>query len=112
MKTLLFTLFVLVSWSTLLGQQRSTDEVSGLIFQLEEKHKALFTLPHSEDFVRDVIVPEITAEREVICPNFPQRGEEHEDGAKGLFREWIKNHREEYDDYILYLNEVLRKYAA
>ena len=112
MKTLLFTivLFSLSVGFTYGQQKRTSDETISLIFQLEQKHKELFLLPKSEDFIRDVIVVEVHKNREIICPNYPKRGQEHPEGNRGLFKDWITNHPDEYEDYINYLKEIMIKY--
>lgn len=112
MKTLILTivLFSLSIGLTFGQQKRSADETTSLIFQLEQKHKELFTLPQSEDFIRDVIIVEVHENRMQICPNYPNRGDEHPEGNRGLFKDWITNHPDEYEDYIDYLREIMIKY--
>ena len=91
--------------------QRSSKPEDKLV-ALEQVHKRVYSLPYEYDYIRGTIMAEAEAKRIEIAPNFPKREDLSEGGDySDLFISWVSTYPEEYDRYILYIQELIKKYG-
>jgi len=87
--------------------QISTDQKVNKILLAEER---VYTLPYTKDELRFQIIPEITGQRLVLAPNYPQTDNIYGEDKKTLIRNWIVNFPLEYDSYIMYIEKYIRSH--
>lgn len=113
-KLLPLTLFLaLLMSATLTGFGQSKRSLSDSEYalckaKLERAHQGFYRLSYGEQYVRDVIMPDIRNERVKVAPHFPHRVVGTDSDI--LFKDWMENHWDEYAAYMLYLNKQHEKW--
>lgn len=87
--------------------QISIDQKVNKLLLAEER---VYTLPYTKDELRFEIIPEITAQRLELAPNYPQTDNIYGEDKKTLIRNWIINFPLEYDSYIMYIEKYIRSH--
>lgn len=98
-----FIAFLCFSLSTFAQEQNADYEVQRKLSLLERAHKGFYDLGYSQEYVRDVVMPEIRKEREVLASHFPERRSGVD--SKSLFVRWISDYPQEYENYMGYLRK-------
>lgn len=98
-----FITFSCFSLSTFAQVQHADYEVEKKLSLLERAHKGFYDLGYSQEYVRDVVMPEIRKERQVLASHFPERRAGAD--SKSLFVRWISEYPQEYENYMGYLRK-------
>ena len=111
---LLFLLFALLTLNAPAQQATATsahDETDHKLRQIARVHDLIHRLPFTEQYIRETVLAEVKANRKKVAPHFPER---HEIPAGAspieMAKNWINNYPKEYEDYIAYVESVVRKY--
>ena len=76
--------------------------------ELNRVHKAVFELPFDEAYIKETLVPEIEAQRQVIAPNFPAVELDGSDlPLSDAFSTWYAAHQAEFMPYIQYVDQFI-----
>lgn len=88
--------------------QTAKDPLTENKERIAKAHAALFKLPYSKDYIRDVVVAEIKQNRRTVAPHFPER----QPGSNSArIDEWINQYPDEVTAYLRYVGLTHRKYV-
>jgi|GEM_PF-6050134 len=92
------------------NQQPAPDPASMVEKKIEiisRSHAAIFKLPHTKEYIRDVVVEEIKQNRYKVAPHYPERKP-----GVGIteVNSWISNYPDEVNNYVRYVGGIHRKY--
>ena len=83
------------------------DMVEKKIEIISRSHAAIFNLPHTKEYIRDVVVEEIKQNRYKVAPHYPE--DKPGVGASEI-NYWISNYPDEVNNYVRYVGGIHRKY--
>ena len=77
--------------------------------RISNAERDFFRIPVDKTTLREELLPKAYAQRAVLAPNFPTQFTDENDRMIKV-QEWIQNHDNEYQDYVLYLETTIRSF--
>lgn len=84
--------------------------LSRKVSRLLNCEKKMYALPLDAQQIRTVVVPEVTAQRLVLAPNYPDTEGVFGVQKENLISDWISNYPSEYESFISYFESYLRNH--
>lgn len=89
-----------------------SPETEAKFSRLMRKERKLWDFPYEEDYIKEVFIPEVHAQRSVLAPHFPDLEAAKTDpnaDRKVLICDWIDSYADEYQSYIFYLTDLIEQ---